>query len=124
MAGICWSVGSTHLARHLHEVGGSNTHDPLSSSFLTVLPLAWFAAQQRLTNDFVSCQGILPGLGIPQGRYVELVQCAVDDPHRGDPLACRLDGIFLEGELAELPDALPAALAESVEELEGFGEVH
>jgi hypothetical protein len=39
-----------------------------------VLPLAWFAAQQRLTNDFVSCQGILPGLDITQGLYVEQVQ--------------------------------------------------
>jgi hypothetical protein len=87
-------------------------------------PLARFAAQQRPTGDFVSCQGILPGLGIPQGRYVEQVQRAVDAPHRGGPLACRLDGILPERELVELPDALPAALAKRVEELEGFGEVY
>ena len=48
----------------------------------------------------------------------------MDAPHRVDPFARRLDGIFPERELVELPDALPAALAKRVEELEGFDEMH
>ena len=82
------------------------------------------AAQERPPDDSVSGQGILPGLSIPQGRDVEQIERAVDTAHRVDSLAGRLDRIFSERELVQLPDTLPAALAERVEELQGFGEVH
>ena len=59
-----------------------------------------------------------------QGRDVEQIQRAVDAPHRIDPRSGRLDGVLPEGELVELPDAIPAALAKRVEELERFDEVH
>jgi hypothetical protein len=43
--GICWFRRQHPPGAALHEVGGSNTYDALSSGVLTVLPLARFAAQ-------------------------------------------------------------------------------
>src|SRR5580658_3203581 len=82
------------------------------------------AAQQRSPGDLAGSQGILPVLSFAQGRDVEQIQRAVNAPHRVDPLPGRLDGVFPERELVELPDTIPAALAKRVEEFEGLDQMH
>src|SRR5260370_20648875 len=85
---------------------------------------ARLAVEQRTAGDLVGGQGILPVLSLAQGGDVEHLQCAADAPHRVDALAGRFDGVLPERDLVQLPDTLPAALAERVEELERLGEVH
>src|SRR5579863_6959763 len=87
-------------------------------------PAGGLAAQQRPADDLAGRERVLPALGLAERRDVEQVERAVDAAHGGDPLTRRLDGVFAERELVELPDALPAALTERVEELQGLREVH
>src|SRR2546429_1748541 len=77
-----------------------------------------------MARDPVRGQRILAVSGVAQGHDVEQIQRPVDAPHRFDPRPGRLDGVLPEWELVELPDSIPAALAERVEELERFDEVH
>ena len=75
-------------------------------------------------TSFCAAEGVVAGLGRAQGVDVQLVEGAVQGLEEGDRLLGRLHGVLPEGELVELPDALPAVAAQRVEELERLDQVH
>src|SRR6185436_11485954 len=81
-------------------------------------------AVQRGLCDLEGAHGVVAGLGLPQTLDVEGVEGPFDLLEEADRQVRRLDAVLAEGELVELPDALPVVAPQGVEELEQFDRVY
>src|SRR3546814_11527913 len=88
-----------------------------------ITPAPSIGGEERAAREVERGDRIVPVLRRLHRLEIQLVERAVDDFQKTDRRIGGGDAVFAEGELVELPHALPLVLAQRIEEFEQLEQI-